>query len=288
MGCCHSDENMDVDLKKIVKQPLFFMSNLSSEKTKIYFGKKIVWKLYEGEDLVQIKENILRIKRLANSPHLLIPFRIIQLTQHKLAISMHRATMDLHTYMSTPFEWSVVSSGLTDISNAIAYLHSIGLAHKDIKPENIVLDDKTFKLIDFDFSLELDDFKYCGTVNFLPLPTSIQNWECKNKQLDMYAFGKTVLCVLWTFSCFRKMSVAKYVQKLYMSEFCPPATPFIFSGSRQYWFNIAVQCCQRNPLLTILATEADTGAAKDVIATVTPLEVGFADESFAHATPCSL
>lgn len=64
---------------------------------------------------------------------------------------------------------------LKQILKGLYYCHSSGVMHRDLKPQNIILDKKTKKpkLIDFGLSLYIDDdvdhskFKRCGTMGYM-------------------------------------------------------------------------------------------------------------------------
>ncbi|KAK3888835.1 hypothetical protein Pcinc_007144 [Petrolisthes cinctipes] len=70
---------------------------------------------------------------------------------------------------------ATVRACLRDITDAVAYLHSMRIIHRDLKPENIVLQDvdgKTVhKLIDLGYAKELDQGSVCtsfvGTLQYL-------------------------------------------------------------------------------------------------------------------------
>lgn len=50
----------------------------------------------------------------------------------------------------SPFSEGVARYYFIQLAQAIEHVHQIGIAHRDIRPENILLDDKyTLKLADF-------------------------------------------------------------------------------------------------------------------------------------------
>lgn len=95
---------------------------------------------------------------------------------------------------------SQVCWGLID---GLAFLHKLLIAHRDIKPDNLIIDDPTFslKIIDFDLAIELQDEDeevgdHCGTTGWTA--PEITNRAPKNSPIkaDRWACGKTLQYIL--------------------------------------------------------------------------------------------
>lgn len=130
---------------------------------------------------------------------------------------------DLHEYLCKCHFYCVpeqqVIRYLYDITNAIAYLHSIGIIHRDLKLENIMLDENRPILCDFNLShydnnalrckvyngidviepdVILGDF--IGTVEYLA-PEIVHN-ESYNYMIDWWAFGIMTYELLYGYTPF--------------------------------------------------------------------------------------
>eukprot|EP01065_Artemidia_motanka_P024763 TRINITY_DN29669_c0_g1_i1.p1 TRINITY_DN29669_c0_g1~~TRINITY_DN29669_c0_g1_i1.p1 ORF type:complete len:1079 (+),score=359.38 TRINITY_DN29669_c0_g1_i1:128-3364(+) len=89
------------------------------------------------------------------------------------------------------------------VADGLQYLHSVGVLHRDIKPDNIVFDDELecVKLIDFGESLQLkadgDDSRRetVGTPMFQS-PESIEGTQFSGKAADVWALGVTLYLLL--------------------------------------------------------------------------------------------
>ena len=89
---------------------------------------------------------------------------------------------------------------LKGILEGINHLHSKGIADRDIKPQNIIVDTSTFKpkLIDFGLALfireqtPIESFKRCGTMGYIA-PQIMQSTEDKRvrytTKVDILSFG---------------------------------------------------------------------------------------------------
>jgi serine/threonine protein kinase len=81
---------------------------------------------------------------------------------------------------------------LVDIVKA---LHSVGLKHNDIKPQNIIISNKVVKLIDFGLStIKQQTIKYRGTTGYIPLNKSVV--VCCKRQ-DVYGVIATMFFYLF-------------------------------------------------------------------------------------------
>lgn len=80
-----------------------------------------------------------------------------------------------------------------DICEAMSYLHTNHMAHRDIKLENILIDSKNeIKIIDFGFGMfspgdDLQTF-FCGTPNYMP-PEIILKVNYKGDRADLWSLG---------------------------------------------------------------------------------------------------
>jgi serine/threonine protein kinase len=85
-------------------------------------------------------------------------------------------SLSLHAYLKSKpgrkLEEFEVRQMFKQILQGISYCHSKNIVHRDIKLENILLDDhKAVKIIDFGFSICIPDNKklniFCGTPSYL-------------------------------------------------------------------------------------------------------------------------
>ena len=87
------------------------------------------------------------------------------------------------------------------ITEAFDYLHQKGIAHRDIKLDNILIEDKTFmiKIIDFGFAAFYTDNQklkiFFGTPSYMA-PELVRKSEYDGRQVDMWALGVLLYALL--------------------------------------------------------------------------------------------
>lgn len=95
---------------------------------------------------------------------------------------------------SGPFDWDEAKRIATELAQALAAAHAVGVIHRDIKPSNVLLDSEgNVKLVDFGISRATDLTRMTGSVTVLGTPAYMSPDGNANEQSDLYALG----CVLY-------------------------------------------------------------------------------------------
>lgn len=270
MGCKQSA--LDHEVQPSTFKPLVTVSgsfnNSFFTEDKGKFWKKNVETTPDLSLGVEIRNS--KIMTLPNSHYLLQPLKIIRDCPLSIFINMEFAGPDLFEYMRQPFQWTLMQRHLQHIRSAIYFLHSHGIAHRDIKPENIIFHNGLPKFIDFDFATSLEEFRYCGTENYIIDDKVVNRWTCldsiKSKRMDVYAFGKVVLSIFLAAVQFKKIKHKQFILNAFFNE------KFLtnpYSDSWGQWAHLALTCCKCPPppqipmLLTIHDKNTNTDCTYD-------------------------
>jgi serine/threonine protein kinase len=97
----------------------------------------------------------------------------------------------------------------THVASGLKHLHALGLVHRDIKPDNILVQQSDgeicFKLADFGFSNIVDQaFTLCGSPLYMAPEVSMR--ERQTARLDIYSLGVVLLQIL---GCFHRIRTPK-------------------------------------------------------------------------------
>jgi serine/threonine protein kinase len=99
-----------------------------------------------------------------------------RINRQESSLLMERCGGDLFSFLwerDAPTPTFVLLGMGVELINTVAYLHSHGIAHRDVKPENVVIsNDGILKLTDFDFATKkrVEQMKeYAGTLRFTPI-----------------------------------------------------------------------------------------------------------------------
>lgn len=108
------------------------------------------------------------------------------------------------------------------ILEAISYCHSNKIAHRDIKPDNIFIDEYNhIKLADFGFAKQFDDdmksTEKCGSLNFLS-PEILQSQEVCPFKADVWALGVTFFYMISGTNPFKGKTRKDLKQSIIYSE----------------------------------------------------------------------
>lgn len=246
MGCRFTlvESTDSHDQREFTFQNLRPLSQYNNTKSEFWLDKRgRFWKVHTEEDESTIDMQIKNNERILNLPGLpngiLPPEKIRKIMPRTYVLRQPFAEMDLFDYIKKPFSLDHVLAGLREIAEAIRFLHAHGIAHRDIKTENIVILNSQFKLIDFDYAEESSVFHLCGTEDYMC--TFSNKWKCdsrqKSERMDFFAFGITI----W--SCLFQASFLKMLDPgcIITSKRCDVPN---LSGPASILLNVAKRCCQ--------------------------------------------
>ncbi len=109
------------------------------------------------------------------------------------------------------------------LTKSLAYMHDLHIAHRDIKLENIILDeDLNPKLIDFGFSTCIqpsDKVKiFCGTPSYMA-PEVVERREYRGETADIWALGVLLFVSLTGIFPFKGATDEELFKKISVSEY---------------------------------------------------------------------
>lgn len=157
--------------------------------TESSYDKKVVIKMMKTEspqpDMIVLLKRLKEISGYMESEEYMVPY--IDWTETKLdgvsmiiTVTEFLEGYDLETYFTTSNkdDYNTMLNMMTQISKSLDYLHTYGIAHRNIKPSNIYFDESVNKWKLIDYSLSCTDTAVCGshtTNKYTMTPESVLN-----------------------------------------------------------------------------------------------------------------
>jgi len=201
-------------------------------------NKKIAIKIYEKYNLIDpqrkcnFKKEIDILKKIDHS-NIIKLYDVIDTTKQLLIIMELATGISLLNYLKAKpnrrMDESETKEIFYQIIKAITYLHSKNIVHRDVKLENIIIDNKYIKIIDFGFATFHQTNKlnfFCGTPSYMP-PEIIQKKEYLGPPADVWSCGillYTLLCGVFPFRAtnekelFSKIIKGSFILPEYLSQ----------------------------------------------------------------------
>ena len=170
---------------------------------------KVALKIYEKSKLISpqrrknVRREILILEKL-NHPNIVRLYEAFE-TQNQVILAMEFVPgMSLHGLLKSKVNRRLPEAEakriLGQVTSAIKYCHSKCITHRDIKLENILLDEKNnIKLIDFGFSTCIPNERkikiFCGTPSYMA-PEIVGKKEYSGPPADIWAMGVLLYAML--------------------------------------------------------------------------------------------
>lgn len=161
----------------------------------------------------------LKIIRSLHHPYIVRVYDIIK-TRTKVYIFMEYASNLSVAYQldrnACPLDESDARMWFAQTLSAIVYMHTMGIAHRDIKNENILLDaDWNVKLSDFGFSCYMDkpSWTSCGTIGYIA--PEVLNPPYDPSRADIWSLG---VCLFEMLTCIKPFAEKDYTTPIIVPE----------------------------------------------------------------------
>ncbi|KAG2111444.1 kinase-like domain-containing protein [Suillus clintonianus] len=140
--------------------------------------------------------------RRLRHPRVTQMYEIIATESHIWIVTELCCGGELFDHLAEKGRWSEHESSIISgqLVLAVAYLHEKGIVHRDLKLENVLLDERCrVKLGDFGFTREYDHDVYmetfCGTTGYAA-PEMFQGKRYLSPEVDVWSMGVILYCLL--------------------------------------------------------------------------------------------
>ncbi|XP_071942894.1 serine/threonine-protein kinase DCLK3-like isoform X2 [Antedon mediterranea] len=175
------------------------------------FAMKIVDKSkLKGKE--QMIENEIGIMKNVNHPNIVRLFEEHETKENIYLVMEYVKGGDLFDAITESVKFTEANAALmiSDLSQALAYLHDLNIVHRDLKPENLLVSngpegDMVLKLADFGLAMEVKEpiLTVCGTPTYVAPEILAETGY--GLEVDMWATGVIAYILLCGFPPFRSL-----------------------------------------------------------------------------------
>jgi len=160
----------------------------------------------------------------------------------------------LHSQPETTLPHVLVAKYIVQTASALMYCHEKGIIHRDVKPENIVLDGCwNAKLSDFGWSCRISSTgtsEFCGTVEYMP-PEMLIGLSY-NETVDIWSLGILSYEMISGTTPFRRSTREDMISKMFCMDISVPQN-LTRNGAELILFMLQYDPKRRLPLTKVIA-----------------------------------
>ncbi|CDK27626.1 unnamed protein product [Kuraishia capsulata CBS 1993] len=166
-------------------------------------NKPCVIKVLKPVKLKKIYREIKILKNLTGGPNIVILYDLIQDSQSRIPALIFEKVNNVDFRILYPkFSRNDVRFYFTQLLQALDYSHSMGIIHRDVKPQNVMIDPttKTLKLIDWglaEFYHRGMDFNVRVASRYHKGPELLVNLQQYDYSLDLWSVGAMIAAIVF-------------------------------------------------------------------------------------------
>lgn len=173
-----------------------YLGKDTSKNDKIVAIKLMDKSLLKHSYLAQALDNEINLMKKVRSPFVVELFDVFYDSDNIFIITEFCNGGDLRHYLEKKngsLPEAEAQRILSDIMNGLQEMMKLGIVHRDLKPENVLCNDGIFKIADFGFAKQLQDWKtqrlnsYVGTP--LYMAPQILKHESYSSKSDLFSIG---------------------------------------------------------------------------------------------------
>ncbi|XP_059118467.1 sperm motility kinase X-like [Peromyscus eremicus] len=194
--------------------------------TGVWVAVKILERGEKNDSVIMTEIDI--IKSL-DHPNIIKLFHIIETREHTYMVMEHAAGGDLVSHIEKVgcLKEEETHRIFTQMVCAVNYCHENGIAHRDIKPDNILLDGKgSVKLCDFGLAIKVASgqrFKgFCGTLEYCA-PEIFTDVEYDAQANDIWSMGVVLYTMVTGRFPFEAKTYSQMKEKMLHPEYSIPS-----------------------------------------------------------------
>src|SRR3990172_124161 len=189
----HIYEKNDVILNRYVVQQMLGAGNFSLvyKVLDTLSGEVIALKVFkEGTGVLDHLREEFRILKQLNHPHIARVYDIDQLPNRTYFLKLEYVEGNTLSSLIHEGRISLTKARqiVTELLEAVTYLHSQRVMHRDIKPNNLIINGRGTVIVDFNISKRVESYatSRVGTPRYMPPEVQAEGWNWTG---DLYAVG---------------------------------------------------------------------------------------------------